>query len=328
MSERATVTQVTQIGVETTPGTGVSADKLLQAVTIEPSIQADVTTFRPQGGKWATLAALGKEWVEAAISGPGVYTDIVYLLSSVLSYAAPAQQGSTSAYKWTFAPAQSSEDTVKTFTVEHGSDVRAGKFTYGLVNELGISIDREAVEVSGTMFGQAYQDGVTLTASPTAVAVQPILPTEVAVYLDTTSGGIGSTKLTRCLGVEFNVSDRFGQVWPLDSAVSGFAAHMETVPQATLALLVEADSSGMAPLTAMRAGDKRYIRVKAEGPTIEETYKWTFQIDLCGVVSEVSDFSDEDGVYAIQWTFQAAYDSGWDSGKAFQVEVINTLSDL
>ena len=329
MSERATVNQVVQIGVETTPGTAVAASKLLQALNIEPAIKIKTQTFRPLGGKFTTIAAPGEDYVEAKISGDvACYNHLAYLLSSVLAYAAPVQQGTTTAYLWTFTPAQSVEDTIKTFTVEQGSSVRAGKFTYGLVTEFGLKFDREKIEVSGSMLGQAYQDGITMTASPTAIAVQPILPTALDVYLDSTSGGIGTTKLTRALSGEFSISDRFGPLWTLNSTVDGFAAHVEQAPKAQLKLLVEADAVGMEPLMAMRAGDRRYIRLKAIGPLIADPYYYTFQLDLCGVVSDVGEFSDEDGVYAIEWTFDVAYDSAWGSGKAMEVQLTNTLSTL
>jgi len=329
MAERTSITQVTQVGVESVPGTGVAANKLFQALSIEPAIKADIKTFKPLGAKYATIAALGKEWVEAKITGDvACYNHLAYLLSGVLAYAAPVQQGGSAAYLWTFTPAQSAEDTIKTFTVEQGSSARAGKFTYGLVTEFGLKFDREKIEVSGSMLGQAYQDGISMTTSPTAIPIQPILPTALDVYLDATSASIGTTKLTRALSGEFGISDRFGPLWTINSAVSGFAAHVEQAPKAQLKLMVEADATGMGPLTAMRAGDKRYVRLKAVGPLIASTYYYTFQMDICGVVSDVGEFSDEDGVYAIEWTFDVAYDSAWSSGRAMQVQLTNTISAL
>lgn len=328
MPERASIREATQLGVELTPGTSVGADRKLQATNIEPAIKADIATFRPLGGKFATLAALGKEWVEAKISGFATYTDIVYLLSSVLAYQAPVQQGATTAYKWTFEPRQSVEDTIKTYTVEHGSTVRAGKFTYGIVTGFGLKVGRESAEISGSMLGQAYQDDSGLTANPTAIEAVPILPTQFEVYLDDTSGAIGATKLTRVLSIEFSISDRFGPVWTLNRAVSGFAAHVETEPKATLKILLEADAAGMGPLTAMRQGDKRYIRVQALGAEAGVGYPYMFELDFCGTVTNVGGFNDEDGVWTLDWTFQATYDSTWAGGKAFDVKVINKLTDL
>ena len=328
MAERSTITQVTQIGVEATAGTGVDADLLLQAVSIEPAIKANVSTFRPIGGKYTTIAALGKEWVEAKISAPvACYNHLAYLFSGILAYAAPAQQGATTAYKWTMTPSQTAEDTIKTFSVEQGSSVRAGKFYYGLINSLGISFDREKCEVSGTMLGQAYQDGITMTGTPSAIAVKPVLPTDLCIYLDTTGAGLGGTKLTRVLSGSLDISDRYSPLWAIDCAVDGFAAHVETPPTAQLKLLVEADAAGMGVLTPLRSGDKRFARLKwTSGDLAGTGYYYTLQIDLAGVVTDVGEFSDEDGVYAIEWTFDVAYDSTWT--KALEVQLTNVLTDL
>lgn len=328
MPEVATVNNVVQVGVETTPGTSVAANKLLQALSIEPGIATDVAMFRPMGSKFSTVGAQGRESVEARLSGPATYTEIVYILSSVFAYAAPVQISppSGTAYRWTFTPAQSAADTIKTYTVEQGSSTRARKWTYGLVTEFGYSLNRSEFTFSGAMIGQRLQDGITLTASPTAIELVPILPTQVDVYLDTSSASLGTTKLTRVLSVDFSMGSRFSPVWPLDSTLTSFATHVETPPTSELRIMLEADSQGMALLTPLRNGDKRFIRIKAVGAQIETGNFYTFQHDLCGIVSEVGDFSDQDGVYAIEWTFAATYDATW--AKATEIQVINKLSAL
>lgn len=328
MPEVATVNNVVQVGVESTPGTSVAANKLLQTLSIEPSVSAEIQTFRPAGAKYVTLAALGKEFVEAKLSGQATYTEIVYPLSSVLVAATPTQISppSGTAYRWTFTPAQSSTDTVKTFTVEHGSNVRARKWTYGLVTEFEYTINRQEFTLTGSMIGRALQDGITLTASPTAIELVPILPTQIDVYLDSSAASIGTTKLSRVLSASFSIRNRFSPLWVVDSTETSYVAHVEVPPEATLTLMVEADAQGMGLLTPMRNGDKKFIRIKAVGPTIETGNTYLFQHDLCGVVSDVGDFSDEDGVFAIEWTFTVTYDAGW--GKAQEVQVVNKLSSL
>lgn len=328
MPEVATITRVVQVGAESTPGTSVAANRQLRSISIDPAIQTELQTLRAVGGKFPIAAALGKEWVEADIGGYLTYTEIVYPLSSVLKAVTPTQISppSGTAYRWTFTPAQSTEDQVKTYTVESGSAARAYKFVYGLVSGLGIAFTRENIELSGTMLGRSLQDGIALTASPTLVDVVPVVPSAVDVYVDTSAANIGTTKLTRVLSAEFEISDRFGPVWTLDSGATSFAAHVETELSATLRLTVEADANGMGPLAAMRNGDKRFIRIKAVGPNIETGNDYLFQLDMCGLVSEPGEFADEDGVYAIEWTFTATHDPGW--GKALEVQVVNKLNAL
>lgn len=329
MPEITTLTQTVQIGAETTPGTSVAANKKLNSISIEPAIQVDVDIFRPMGVKYPTLAAIGREWTEAALPGRLSYTEIVYILSSVLKKVTPVQISPPSgqAYRWTFTPSQTSEDTPQTFTVEIGSSARAQKFTYGIVRDFNFRITRERTETGGTMIGRAVQDGITMTASPTEIALVPILPKQVDVYIDTSAASIGTTKMTRAIGtIEFSITNRYGLVWPFDSSLSDFAAHIEVEPEVTLALTLAADASGMGPLTALRQAAKRFIRIKATGDLIETGNPYSFQLDLCGVVAEVNGFSDENGIRAIGWTFRSVYDSGW--GKPFEIQVINNLSSL
>lgn len=326
MPERASISQVVQIGVETTPGTAVACNKRLLATQISPSIQTNVKMFRPLGGKYPTLGAQGKEWSQAAVEGQMVYTDIVYHLSSIMNYAAPVQQGATTAYKWTFTPGQSAEDTIKTYSVEMGSSVRAHEMAYGIFDTWGYTITRDETSIKGSMIGTRISDGITLTATPTEIALQPVLPTEVSVYLDSTSGGLGTTKLTRPFQIDYELGAKVGPVWPIDSAQQSFAAHVELEPKAQMKLLLAADAAGMALLTNLRTGSKVFIQVKAVGPIIASTYTWLFQHSLCGIVSGVSEFKDQDGVYAIEWTFDQVYDATW--AKSTVIEVNNTLTAL
>lgn len=326
MAERSTISQVVQIGVETVPGTPVAAARRLQALSIEPSVSADVDVFRPQGQKFAALSSLGKEWVEADLSGRATYDEIVYPLSSVLTAATPVTTGT--GQRWTFSPSSTAEDSPRTFTVEHGSAFRADRFAYGLVNEFSMNFSRDSVELGGSMIGRALVDAIVLTAAPTAVPLVPILPTQIDVFMDNTYAGLGTTKLGRLLSAEFSLGSRYGPLWVLDSANPGFVAHVETEPDATLDLVAEADAQAMGlALGAMRDGSTRFIRIRATGPVIGAgPTAYSFSLDVAAKVESPGDFSDEDGVYAIGPSLRIVHDAGW--GKALSVEVVNSLATL
>lgn len=326
MPERSTISQVTQIGVESTKGTAVAANKASQSFFISPSPQIETDEFKPTGYKYPTLVTPNKDWTEADISGKPSYEDIVYLLSCILG-TATITTVDTSAKKWVFAPSSSAEDTVKSLTVEVGSAARAGRFAYGLLTALGISFSRDGVDMSGKMLGQAYEDGVTLTSSPTALGLVPILPTQVSVYLDTTSGGLGVTKLLRVVKADWNIDGRYGPIWVLNAALASFAAHVETDPTNDIALMVEADSAGMALLTNLRAGSTAFLRIEALGAICgATTTTYRFTLDAAVKVNAASTLDDQDGIYAIEWPLTIVHDSDW--GKAFTVEVVNTLAAL
>ncbi|GIV51034.1 MAG: hypothetical protein KatS3mg038_1555 [Candidatus Kapaibacterium sp.] len=65
MTTRATINQVTQLGVETTPGTAVAANRRLTGLQIGLERAGEHTqAYRPTGGKFSTIVVEGKEWAE------------------------------------------------------------------------------------------------------------------------------------------------------------------------------------------------------------------------------------------------------------------------
>lgn len=326
MSERATIFQGVQVGVETTPGMGVAANKKLGALSISPAVKAEVNKFRPMGTKFPTLAALGKEWVEAGLSGQPTYSEIIYVLSSVLGVDTPTLLG-TLAYEWVFAPSSTTADTVKTFTVEQGDATRAHKFVYGLVKSLQVNFSRGENTLEGSMLGRALTDGVTLTASPTAIELVPVLPTQVSVYLEDAQTDLDTADaLERVLSVGWGISDRFGPLWALNRDNASWVTHVEQEPGLECTLKMEADAEGMGLLGTMRTGDTKFLRIEALGVEIETGYNYLLQIDTAVKVTDVSEFSDEDGVFAVEWSFSGVHDATW--GKATEVTVVNKLAVL
>lgn len=327
MAERSSLNQVVQLGVEATPGTSVAANKRLQSIGIEPSPSVEIDQFRPAGQKYRAITALGKEWTEASVTGRGSYTEIVYMLSSVMTTAViTTPGGATTTRKWVFTPSSTADDTPKTFTVEHGSSVRADKFTYGLVTEFNMTFNRNTIELGGTMIGRAITDNITLTATPTTIALVPILPTEVSVYIDSLHTALGTTKLTRAISAEFSLGSRFGPVWVLDAANNSFVNHIETEPDLTLNVMVQADAQGMALLSQLRDGATRFVRIEAIGAVLEAALTYTFTLDMAVKVVDTGGFSDADGVYAIEWNFVGVHDGTW--GKAVEISVQNGLAAL
>lgn len=326
MPERAALLQATQIGIETTPGTAVAANKRLTSVSFNPGIMPELQTFKPVGSKFASISVLNKEWMEYDLDGVLDYNAWSYLMALGVAYAAPVQQGSTAAYKWTGTPANYAEDTRKTATIEFGGAVRAERSPYGILTSLGYSISRTETKVKGTAISRRIEDPITLTASPTDVPLQPVQATEVCVFADDTAAGLGTTKLTRNFTIDFNYGDSQSPVWPIDCALTGFAATVDGEPKTTLELLVAADAQGFGFLANMRAGSKKFIRVLATGPMIATPYTYLWQHDMCVVVSGVDKFEDHEGVYAMKWKFEVSQDSTW--GKAMEWQVTNPLTAL
>src|SRR5689334_4622015 len=139
MSERASVNQRIQLGVETTPGTGVTANRIIDAWTVKMGPKTDSKQSTPTGRKYVSAQAMNKEWMEWGIDSPIMdYNSMIYLLSSAFSGITPTAHGSSSTAKdWIVTPPVSGSASPKTYTIEQGSSERAHKFSYGLLNKFG-----------------------------------------------------------------------------------------------------------------------------------------------------------------------------------------------
>lgn len=327
MPERSTVSQQIQVGVESTYGTSVAANKLLTALGFDPSPQTNFTQFAPTGFKYDSIVALLQEWTQFSLSGYPTYTEIVYPLSSVLVAATPTT--TTGVTTWIFAPATGAPDTVKSFTIERGSSVAAEKFTGGIISEFGINFSPTNSNLSGSGIGKSITTGITMTASPTSVALVPVLPIQVDVYYDSTQGALGTTKLTRVMSAAWKITNRQGPLWVLNSANSSFVAVVELKPTMTIELSVEADTAGLGPLADARAGTKKWIRIKATGgniPASTPTTPYSITIDAPVQVNSISNMGDQDGVYKIDYVFDLLHDTTF--GKAVSVTVVNDITAL
>lgn len=319
MAERASVFQGIQLGLESTAGVSVAAGKVLQSMEIVPDIDLTVDTFRPMGNKYITVAAPGKELTQAQIRGKLTYTEIVYPFSSLFGAATITGAGP---YTWVFNPASTAADSFSTFTIEQGNAVRAEKWTYGLFTGLTISGSRDGFDLRGTLQGQAITDGITMTASPTAIPLIPVLGKEVSVFYDSTSAGIGATKLGRLLALEWSYSQKYSPLWAVDATQASYVAMVERAPTPTLKLTVEADTAGMALLTDARAGSFAYVRIRGTSGTN------TLTIDMAVKHNNPDAYADRDGVFVVPFNVQWAHDAAWGSGKSAVITVVNGLAGL
>src|SRR6266567_8438388 len=194
MANRATINVKTQVGVESTAGTAVAANKVLQAFDFKTGIKPAITMIGASGRKYDSSQEENKEWMAGTLSGSMDFNHLPYLLSSAWGIITPAAHGaSTTAKDWVGTPPVTGSVTPQTYTFEQGESVRAHKFTYGLVNKFGYNFTRDDTACSGDLIGQPLSDGITMTGSPTLVALAPIASKYWNIYLDATSAGLGTT---------------------------------------------------------------------------------------------------------------------------------------
>lgn len=330
MPENATVAQGVQIGKETTKGTGVAAGKLLQYTTFDLDPSIEMVTFRPMGSKVNSVVVPGKDFTNLAITGQGSYSELVYVLSSLLKDVTPSTVD-TSGKSWLYEPANRTEDTRASYTIEQGSATRAGKVSYGQVTSAEVTFNRtDGVSVSGSGFAQQYQDNITLTASPTTIEEAPILPTHLNVYVNDTFAAIGTTKLTRDFNAVWTCDGVVGQVWPINSANASYASDVELVPTVQMQLSAQVDTAGMALFAQARLGTTKFIRLEAISTVLAgaATAFYKVWIDMPFKVSGGFDFDDIDGVRTINYTLDAVPESTFSATAFCRITVVNKVASL
>jgi hypothetical protein len=332
MAEVSSLFSGVQIGAETTPGTGVAASRLLNYLNFQPTFwPGNFNTMRPMGQKVSSAVAPGYDYTTWALSSDiGSYSEFIYPYCSLLGNVTPTTVD-TSAKLWTFTPNPRSEDTAKTYTVETGSATRAQKASYVFVDGIEHTFNRSTgVTTSGSATGQQIQDNVALTSTPTAIEDQPILATHLDVFLDSTSGALGSTKLTRDFNAVFRYNAARGPIWPINSTLSSYAATVDTLPTVQIELTVEADTQGMGPLATARAGTIQYIRLSAVSTVLAgaATAKYQLLIDMAGKITGIAGPADDSGLKVVTYTFDAINDAAWGSGKFLTIALQNKTAAL
>jgi hypothetical protein len=328
MAERTSVTQVSQIRVETTAGTDpATGTKQFSSLGIDLSPKIDVNTFTPSGQKYVGSASVGKDWTTGKLTGQATYTEIIYPLSML--FGAPTittPAGGTTSRQHLWTPSNSAVLTPKTLTVVKGSSVAAESATYVHATGFGVAFDRSKVDTDGDLLGQLFTTGASLDGSPTTLALVPVLANQGDVYLDSTWAGLGTTKLTRVISGSWKESDKYNAGWFVNSANPSWAVSVENKPKTEIKLMLEADATGLALLASLRAGSTSFVRFKWLGATIETTIKYTLQSDFAVKWTDIGDIKDTDGVYAVDFTGEVSQDAT--SGNNQQHTVINTLTAL
>lgn len=327
LQARAAISQGVQIGAETTEGTSVAANRKLQSIGFELGMTPDIQGYRPSGSKYKTIHAMGKDWTAGKITGQPAYDELAHLFCGLLKNVTPTTSD-TSAKTWTFDPAASTEDTIKTFTVEQGGATRAHKAAGCRINSVNLTFNRETVGITGDLFGKALTDGITMTGSPTLLPQVPLLPSDGAVFLDSTSGGLGTTRLEGVMSGEIQIGNRFGPLWTVNDALTSYAAAIEVEPAATVKLKLNADADAMALRTVAQAGSTRFMRIKYTSDQLAgaATVVYSATFDFAVQISKIDEFTVDDDVFAIGYEFTIVNDSTW--AKPMNIAVVNKQATL
>jgi hypothetical protein len=330
MATRSNVNIVTQLGVESTPGTSVPANRLVNDIAIRFSPMQESKLFRSSGAKIPTAMLKTKEWSEGEWDGVLNFGSLIYPLAGAVAYAAPVEtSGGSAAYKWTFNPATHGSVTRKNYTLQRGDATAAIQVAYGQFDGFKLSVTREDVQVSGALFAKNINNGVTLTASPTEIAQRPASPANLDVYIDSTFAGIGTTRWTCVSKVDVDIPPELGQKWCVNSSQASWDEPFEKAHEPKVVITAEYNAQGRALYDALSVAGlpTRFVRVQATGnPVGTAADVERFRADFALKFEKATEVADQDGPYEYQFEFAVIHDPTM--GRGYSFEIINDLSAL
>lgn len=284
--EVSSTNQHLQIGAEaiTALGTNVPAPKELLCYDMVFAPEGDTIFYRGTGRKYEAEQEQNTEWSSSTWAGNPDYNGIIYPLVSIGGNVAAATHGtSTTAKDWIITPPVTGSIVPRTFTVEQGDSTYAKKVNYLLFTDFSYTFERKSMTLTAKSMSQSIQAGITLTSSPVIVALAPMAGKHVNVYMDATSAALGTTLLTKVMKAVVSLSGYYGQFFPMNRANASYTAHVDLAPTATIKLLVEADSTGVATMqTAWENGTTEFIRIQAQGAVIDNQQTVTLGTQASG----------------------------------------------
>jgi len=333
MADRMLVSEVQQIGVESVAGTGVTPTIQFAGVNIDLDTAMEFDEFKPMGQLVQSIVAPRREWSTGALSGFPTYNELPYVLANLFGAATiTTPSGATLARQWVWTPDKATPWTPKTWTIRRGvSGDTAEEANYGLLSGLTLGFSRTAAPtLGGDLFARRldYTASVVAATGVTTPSVQPILPDQVDLFLDSSGAGLGGTQLTRDFNYELSISGLFGNIWPLNSSNTSFAAHSVQAPEVGVTLQMGNDTAGRALVTNMRAGSSVFVRLRARGlaDSIESGQRYSLTIDTALKVVDAPSRGDVDGLATLEWSLRGVYDATW--AKWLQATLVTTVTGL
>jgi len=326
MAGRGVVNRSIQAGVESTYGTAVPANKSFPTMSLVLTRQLESKEFRAQGFKAAGEVPIVKDFGSGSLSGPLNYTEIVYLLNTLVTGVIATPGGGTTARTHTFSASLTGTDTFKSLTIQEGDSTAAVQMAGSILTDFNINISLDDASVGGTLLGKSPSN-TTLTASPAIVSQLSSTPRQVDLFMDTTFGGLGATKVTDCLSINAAFNNKQVAKWVLNTAETSFKETIEAVPDLSFDFETEhnAQSRALYASITTTSNPTQYLRLKSTGPIIEAALPYYFQLDVAAKVN-ATEQTENNEVWGYKYSCTPIADAGL--ALAWKIVIQNTLAAL
>lgn len=333
MPEQPNVNVVTQIVPEVTPGTTIACTHQFSDFALADGAHIDTYPFSPQGHAYVVASARGKGWSELKPVGDAGFNGIVYPLSSLFGPAViTLATGGVASHQWKWTPPIVGMALGQTFTVERGiTGGQARKYGYTTFDMLKLMYTKTDITIDGHAWAREIVTGATLTAL-TAAAIIPSFPlrgTDTSLFIDPTSGAIGTTQMTRVGAMDVTFNNYSTPWYGIDATQTSFSMLVPDKPKVDITFRVQNDAAGIALYnTYVTTGATAYTRFQTIGPIADGTAHFTVTLDMALKLTAPQDFTADGPIEVIPYTAVLAEDPTWASGQAIVVTVINMPAAL
>lgn len=276
---------------------------------------------------------IAKTGAELQIEGIATFEQLPYILDGGVHINAGAADGAGSGFVYSYVFPTIAQPELRTYTIEGGDNQDMLKANYCFVKEFSLSgAAGDVWNLSATFVGQKITttDAFTASSDVAITAVEDMIFGKTKLYLDDSTGTIGSTlKSATLLGATLNVNTGNMEVYTADGE-KHFNFVKTVGSEITLEVTFEHNATANAEFDAWRAQTPRQIRLLIEGSALTSagttyTYK-TAIIDLAGTWETFSKLDEQDGNDIVTGTFRARYDA---TAELFaEIVVVNQLSAL
>lgn len=331
---RPDVLLVNQLGVETTPGTNVTAGKRMTSIGWELSREGNYRFYRHPGNKYARTGARHRRWAAGPYTGVLDYNQIIWPLASICGHSGTPTTVDTNGKRWLFQPNPATADSSKHYTMQQGDATAAEEAPYGTFTGLNIDFgegDSGELDIGGDVIAQAIDGSVSLDSVSATIADSAVSIGDVDWYVDSTYGGVGTTKITDVLRAGLNIPSKLGPKFVQNTSYSSWRELVEgPLEDAQLSLTIENNSQTRALIDAMDTDSLplRYFQCKALGNVVgattqQEQFKANFACKLAGPPRTVRNIQR---VIAYELPLKLVDDPTM--GRPFEFDVVNVISAL
>lgn len=263
--------------------------------------------------------------VDTTVTMGALGTNAVYLLSATglvtggnftLTYG-----GQTTAVIAAASTAQQIQDALNKLTSVGGNNfsvqMNQATFITGAIatiyaqnNFAGIVTTAMTITPAGLTGG-----GSASVTNPTAgvagvseLIVHQMLAKNITVFADDTYANLGVSALTACYAGNVKIMSRFIETWPVNAGNASFGSTVETPNKATSQLSLEADAVGESFFINLRAGTRKYVRIRCTGRLLESGFTEKIDIDFPAFIVSPTQYADLNSVYTLPWDFSVSHD--------------------